>query len=113
MKAAEALAEGKWAASIYYSYQSMVNSAKALLTAEKTKTNTHASILKDFDRLFVASNRIVLSDIGNTPATSFEELVLQLNKNEPSEVFAKVYLEEARNVLKVLQAHRNLELQEA
>ena len=56
--AEEALNEGKWAASIYHSYASMVNSAKALLTAEKTKTNTHASIIKDFDRIFVEPKRI-------------------------------------------------------
>ena len=41
--AKEAISEQKWAASIYYSYSSMVNTAKALLTVEKTKTNTHNS----------------------------------------------------------------------
>ena len=53
--AEETFEAGKWAASIYHSYSSMVNSAKALLTAEKTKVNTHASIIKDFDEKFSAS----------------------------------------------------------
>ncbi|WP_010519088.1 HEPN domain-containing protein [Croceivirga radicis] len=104
--AAEALEQGKWAASIYYSYQSMVNSAKALLTSEKTKVNTHNSIIKDFDALFVATNRIDFEG-------GFSDLVLQLNQNEPNETFAKSYLEDAKQVLAKLEAFRNLELQEA
>ena len=104
--AAEALQEGKWAASIYYSYQSIVNSAKALLTSEKTKVNTHNSIIKDFDELFVQTNKIEFSG-------SFSDLVLQLNQNEPTEAFANSYLNEAKQVLAKLESFRNLELQEA
>ncbi|SHJ46174.1 HEPN domain-containing protein [Pseudozobellia thermophila] len=104
--AKEALEAGKWAASIYYSYTSMVNSAKALLTAEKAKVNTHAGIIKDFDAKFVASGRI---DLGR----GFEELALQLNKNEPTEAFAKSYLEDARHFLQTVEAYRKQELAEA
>ncbi len=102
-RAEEAIEEAKWAASIYYSYQSMVNSAKALLTAEKTKTNTHASIIKDFNRLFVENGKIIFEG-------GFENLVLQLNGNLPSESFAKSYLEDAKLVLAKLEGHRKLEL---
>lgn len=102
----EAIDERKWAASIYYSYQSMVNSAKALLTAEKTKTNTHASIIRDFDRLFIKTGKIGFTH-------SFEELVLQLNKIAPSESFAKKYVEEANLVLEQLRSYRKIELQHA
>ena len=99
----ENLEAGKWAASIYHSYSSMVNSAKALLTAEKTKVNTHNGIIKDFDEKFVASGRIYL---GN----GFEELVLQLNQNEPTEAFAKSYLADAKGFLKSVEQFRNKEL---
>ena len=102
--AEEAIKEGKWAASIYYSYQSIVNSAKALLTAEKVKTNTHASIIKDFDELYVQNGKIAFEG-------GFEKLALQLNQNEPSEAFAKRYLEDARTVLERLEAYRKLELE--
>ncbi len=102
-KAEEALAEEKWAASIYYSYQSIVNSAKALLTSEKVKVNTHVGIIKDFDRLYVESGKIDL-------ATSFEDIALQLNKNKPTQEFAKSYLEDAKQVLEVLEDFRKLEL---
>ncbi|RPG35160.1 MAG: HEPN domain-containing protein [Muricauda sp. TMED12] len=104
--AEEAIKEGKWAASIYYSYQSIVNSAKALLTAEKVKTNTHASIIKDFDRLYVEEGKIAFEG-------GFGEVALQLNKNEPSEAFAKSYLEDAKTVLEKLEKFRKLELEHA
>ncbi|GLU42588.1 HEPN domain-containing protein [Allomuricauda sp. NBRC 101325] len=104
--AEEAINDGKWAASIYYSYQSIVNSAKALLTAEKVKVNTHASIIKDFDRLYVDTDKIAFEG-------GFEQVVLQLNQNEPSEAFAKSYLEDAKTVLDKLEAFRKLELQHA
>jgi sulfite reductase (ferredoxin) len=102
--AREKLEEGKWAASIYHSYSSMVNSAKALLTAEKTKTNTHASIIRDFDEIFVASGRIILG-------RGFQELVLQLNKNEPTEAFAKSYVDDAKTFLQKIENFRKLELE--
>ncbi|BDW92996.1 ferredoxin--nitrite reductase [Flagellimonas marinaquae] len=104
--AEEAIKERKWAASIYYSYQSIVNSAKALLTAEKVKTNTHASIIKDFDRLYVETGKIAFEG-------GFDKVALQLNKNEPSEAFAKSYLEDAKTVLKRLETFRKLELEHA
>jgi sulfite reductase (ferredoxin) len=104
--AEEAIQEGKWAASIYYSYQSIVNSAKALLTAEKVKTNTHASIVKDFDELYVESGKIAFED-------GFANIALQLNKNEPSEAFAKSYVQDAKEVLQRLEAFRKMELEHA
>ncbi|MEO0572264.1 MAG: HEPN domain-containing protein [Bacteroidota bacterium] len=104
-KAEEAIDEGKWAASIYYSYQAMVNSAKALLTAEKTKTNTHANIIQDFNSLFVQTGRIHFED-------GFEQFVLQINQNKPTEAFAKSYLLDAKEVLAKLEAFRKMELQE-
>lgn len=105
-KATEAIQQGKWAASIYYSYQSMVNSAKALLTAEKQKVNTHASIIKDFDEHYVATGKIAFEG-------GFEKIALQLNQNEPSEAFAKSYVEDAKTVLERLEAYRKLELEHA
>ncbi|MEM8845675.1 MAG: HEPN domain-containing protein [Bacteroidota bacterium] len=104
--AEEALQEGKWAASIYYSYQSMVNSAKALLTSEKTKTNTHSGIIRDFDKLFVDTDKVMLQG-------SFENVVLEMNKTAPSEDFATSYLNTSKEVLRKFEAYRQLELQEA
>ncbi|MCK0156034.1 HEPN domain-containing protein [Cellulophaga sp. F20128] len=104
--ASVALEEEKWAASIYHSYSAMVNSAKALLTAENTKTNTHISIIKDFDTHFVATNRISLE-------ATFEEIALQLKSNEPTKAFATQYLKDSKNFLQVVQEYRKQELVEA
>ena len=100
------LEEGKWAASIYHSYSSMVNTAKALLTAENTKVNTHISIIKDFDELFVASGKFKLEQ-------GFEKMVLQLNQNAPTEAFAKAYLKDASEFLGNVETYRKLELTNA
>ncbi|MFS4417759.1 nitrite reductase [Maribacter sp. 2307ULW6-5] len=101
--ATETFEQGKWAASIYYSYAAMVNAAKALLTAEKTKTNTHNSIIADFDEKFVQTNRISVDG-------GFEHLVLQLNKNEPTASFAKSYLQDAKDFLATVENYRSQEL---
>jgi len=100
-----ALEDKKWAAAIYHAYSSMVNTAKALLTMEKTKTNTHISIIKDFDEKFVSSGRISV-------AGGFENLALQIKKKEPTEAFAQSYLRDAKGFLKSIEAFRNQELAE-
>ncbi|MCM4169450.1 hypothetical protein KCTC52924_00485 [Arenibacter antarcticus] len=97
------LEEEKWAASIYHSYSSMVNTAKALLTSENTKVNTHISIIKDFDKLFVATGKFKLEK-------GFEKTVLQLKENAPTESFAKSYLEDAGTFLSEVETYRQLEL---
>jgi len=43
------LAEQKWRQVYTIPYSAMVNTAKAMLTMENVKTNTHISIIKDFD----------------------------------------------------------------
>ncbi len=104
--ARESLLQGKWAASIYYSYSALVNSAKALLTSENTKTNTHASIVRDFDEIFISRGRMELGG-------SFTDLAMQLNKHEPTEGFAISYLADAEFFLKKIEAYRKNELQPA
>ncbi|WP_339841195.1 nitrite reductase [uncultured Maribacter sp.] len=95
----------KWSASIYHAYSSMVNSAKAMLTSENTKVNTHVSIIKDFDEKFVADGRIAV-------AGGFEHMVLQLNKKEPSKAFAEFYLKDAKLFLETVAKFRQQELAE-
>jgi len=98
-----ALEDKKWAASIYHTYASMVNTAKALLTAENTKTNTHAGIIKDFDIHFVQTGKLNLE-------TSFAKLVLQLKEQEPTADFAQAYLVQAKQFLNQVAEYRSLEL---
>jgi len=83
--AKERLLDHKLSDTIYFAYSSIVHTAKALLTAEGTKTNTHNKIISDFNEVFVKSGKIALGQ-------DFEEFVYQINQNEPSEVFAKEYV---------------------
>ncbi len=92
-----------WTASIYHAYAAMVNSAKALLTAEKTKVNTHHSIIKDFDSHFIDTARISLN-------TDFKSLVLQIKANEPTANFAEKYIADAKGFLEKVETFRKLDL---
>jgi len=100
--AKEALKNEVYSGSIYYTYQSIVNSAKASLLAENKKTNTHASIISQFDELFIASNKI---DLG----TSFADLIYQINKFAPTVEFAEKYINDANQFLEKVRAYREAE----
>lgn len=99
-----ALQEKQWSDSIYYSYSALINTAKAILTSEGEKTNTHAGIIKSFDDVFTNTQTIVLP-------TSFSEIVHQINKNEPSEEFANQYLSSAKSFYKAIDAFRKIVVQ--
>ncbi|WGK95572.1 MULTISPECIES: nitrite/sulfite reductase [Flavobacterium] len=102
----EALNDQKWSDSIYLTYAGFVNAAKALLLAEKQKTNHHAGIIDLFDTVFVETNKIQL-------ATAFKELVYQIKENEPSEAFAKQYLEQATAFFATIEEYRAKDLANA
>ncbi|NER12526.1 HEPN domain-containing protein [Leptobacterium flavescens] len=104
--AKEALKQEKWADSIYHSYTSLVNTAKALLVAEGKKTNTQAGIIKQFDEIFVNEGIVELSG-------SFAELVYQIKSEEPTEAFANEYLNQAERFYQKIDAHRKNELEHA
>lgn len=84
---------------IYFAYSSMVNSAKALLLSKSHSTNTQASIISQFDEVFVSTNLIVLG-------STFAELIYQINTNEPSETFAKSYIKTANEFLTTVKEFR-------
>lgn len=104
--AQEAFEEQKWSDAIYLGYAGFVNGAKALLLAENQKTNHHAGIIDLFDTVFVESNKIKL-------ASSLKELVYQINKNEPSEAFAKQYIQEGIDFFEKLESYRAQDLAKA
>ena len=77
-----------YADAIYHAYSAMVVGAKALLLAKDIKCNTHIGIINDFDEHFVKTKAFALE-------ATFNELVLQINKNEASKAFAESYLKKA------------------
>jgi len=104
--AKESLRDGRWSDAIYYAYSSIVNAAKAIMTSDGLKTNSHASIIKGFDEVYVKEGKIDL-------AGSFEDFVRQINQNEPGESFAESYLDDASVFCKKVDAYRTKELVDA
>ena len=98
----EAFQNGLYSGAIYYAYQSIVNSAKASLLAAEKKTNTHASIISQFDEEFISSGKIDL-------CTSFSTLIYQINKFEPTVEFAKKYISDAIRFLQKVRTYREIE----
>jgi sulfite reductase (ferredoxin) len=97
--AKDAFENGVYSGAIYYAYQSLVNSAKASLLAEDEKTNNQATIISQFDEVFVSTKKIDLE-------TSFAELIYQINKNAPTKEFASKYINDANTFLQKVRAYR-------
>ena len=103
--AKQSLSGQAWSDAIYHAYAVFINSAKALLLDKGVNCSTQHTIVKEFDAHFVDTGKVVL-------AKPFSEIVLQINKNEPSEEFAALYLREAELFYTLLKAKREA-LQEA
>lgn len=84
----ETFQAGQFADSIYHSYNTLIGTAKALLLSKEIACNTQSGIMRDFDKNFVSLGEVLLPN----GFSSFEDLVLQINKNEPTETFATTYL---------------------
>ncbi|RZK80678.1 MAG: HEPN domain-containing protein, partial [Pedobacter sp.] len=74
-----------WSDAIYHTYAVFVSSAKALLLDKGVSSSTQIGVIREFDANYVETGEITLP-------SSFNELVLQINKNEPTEEFATAYL---------------------
>ena len=103
--AQEAFEEGKWSDAIYHAYAGFVNGAKALLLSENEKTNHQAGIIDLFDTVFVESNKIQLQ-------STLKDLVFQIKQNEPTQEFAKKYIQEAITFFDTIEAYRAKDLKD-
>ncbi|PKH67122.1 nitrite reductase [Flavobacterium sp. ALD4] len=97
--AQEAFEDKNWADAIYHAYAGFVNGAKALLLSENEKTNHQAGIINLFDTVFIETNKIELQ-------STLKDLVFQINKEEPSEEFARKYIQEAIAFFDTIEAFR-------
>lgn len=86
--AKQAFSESRWADSIYYSYQSQVNTAKALLLDKNVNCSTQHGVISEFDKNYS-------EEFGG----NIKDQILQINQNEPSEAFAAKFIEEASSFL--------------
>lgn len=90
--AKKAFAAQRWADAIYHAYSTMVIGAKALLLGKDVHCNTHQGIISDFNKHYFETGDLPLEQ-------SFEDLVYQINKNEPTEAFALQYLQQAEGFI--------------
>ncbi len=97
---AEAFENKQWGDSIYYSYAAFINAAKGLLLDKQVHVNTQHGVINDFDKTFVESGLIKLKG-------EFKELILQINKHEPSIEFAEYYFNQAEQFLNTVKVYRN------
>ncbi|WP_426588407.1 nitrite reductase [Mucilaginibacter sp. R-33] len=88
----EAYADGRWADAIYHAYNVFVSSAKALLLDKGVNSSTQIGVIREFDAQYVEKGEFELNG-------TFNDLVLQLNQNEPSQEFATAYLAQATEFL--------------
>lgn len=100
--AGEALFARSFGDAIYHTYAAFVSGAKALLLDKQVHCNTQAGIIDDFDTYFVATGDLLVEN-------GFKATVLQINKETPSESFAKKYFEEAQQFLDKVNAFRKKE----
>jgi sulfite reductase (ferredoxin) len=99
-----AYAKGQWADAIYHSYNTMISAAKALLLDKSVNSSTQVGVIREFDNHYVSTGEL---EVGGT----FNDLVLQINKNEPSEEFATAYKQQATEFLEAVKLKREAVLQ--
>ncbi|HYG39002.1 MAG TPA: nitrite reductase [Cytophagales bacterium] len=92
------LKEGNYADSIYQSYTGLIITAKALLLDKSVNCNTHIGIIDDFQKHFIESGEIKDVD--------FKDMLLQINKNEPTKEFATRYIQQAQDFIKLAREFR-------
>jgi len=95
----EAYADGRWSDAIYHAYNTQVSAAKALLLDKGVNSSTQTGVIREFDNHYVNTGEIKLN-------TSFNDLVLEINKHEPSAAFATTYLATAAEFLNTVKAKR-------
>lgn len=93
-----------FADAIYHAYSVFISAAKALLLDKGVNSSTHAGIIREFDNHYVATGEIEIEG-------SFNDLILQINKNEPSEAFATQYLQQAKVFLQTVKDKREALIQ--
>jgi sulfite reductase (ferredoxin) len=95
----ETFNKGAFADSIYHTYSVFVTAAKALLLDKGINSSTQTGIIREFDEHFKENGFF-------KEGTSFSDLVLQINKNEPGKEFAAGYLAASTDFIQKAKAVR-------
>ncbi len=97
------LDEQLFADSIYHSYNSLINGAKAMLLSKQIISNTQYSIISEFEKHFSATGEFQLE-------SGFKNRILEINKNEPTKEFAETYYNHAKLFFTQMKQYREKQL---
>ncbi len=97
--AVKALEKTRFSDAVYHAYSAFVIGAKAMLLGKDIHCNTHQGIIQDFNDHYHLTGEWK-SDI------SFSDMVLQINKNEPSATFTQTYVQAAGQFLAYIKQKR-------
>ncbi len=102
----EAVADGRWADALYHAYNVFVTGAKAALMSRDIPTNTQYGIINDFDKAFAG-------ELGfHATEGIFKAQVFSINKQEPTESFARQFLADADAFLHSVQSYRDAQIEQ-
>jgi sulfite reductase (ferredoxin) len=94
-----------YADSIYHSYSTFINTAKAMLLTVDVRPSTQYQVITEFQTKFVDSGLIEVP-------VNFKEYLFRINKNEPTESFALEFMTDASRFVEHVQAYRNSTVKE-
>ncbi|OIN59594.1 HEPN domain-containing protein [Arsenicibacter rosenii] len=97
----EALEESRFSDAVYHAYNTLITGAKAALMTKDVATNTQHGIVSDFDKHFTGVSGF------HTAEGEFKALAFSINKNEPSEAFARQLIQQAGQFLTAVNAYRD------
>lgn len=103
--AREALSESRWSDALYHTYNVFITGARAALMSRDVPTNTQHGIVNDFDKTFVGEPDFHQAE------GEFKTLVFSINKQEPSEEFARRFIAQAEAFLQTVQANREAQIE--
>ncbi|MBI3511817.1 MAG: HEPN domain-containing protein [Bacteroidetes bacterium] len=91
--------EKKYSDALYTAYNAFIHAAKALLLDKNVLVNTHHGVLSDFEKNY-----------GEHPAfrsvNNFSEYVLRFNRHAATELFARIYLNDAKEFVFTVENYR-------
>ena len=108
--AQESLSESRWADALYHAYNVFITGARAALMSRDVPTNTQHGIVSDFDKTFAGGPSHGETDF-HAAEGEFKTLVFSINKQEPSETFARQFVAQADHFLQAVQAYRETQIE--
>ncbi|GAB3981797.1 nitrite/sulfite reductase [Spirosoma terrae] len=100
----EAFTDGRWSDAIYHAYNVFITGARAALMSRDIPTNTQHGIVSDFDKNFAGEPDFHQAE------GDFKASVFGINKQEPSELFARQFIAQAEAFLQAVQAYRETQI---